>query len=222
MANGDILGKLELKGLKKVNKPELSAKTKRQTQQSMGVLLGVIAIGLILFLVVRPRWAEITASRQEITANTGLLEQMTRKQEALKQAQANYSQIEPDLAVIDEAIGDYSDLGLAMQLLEKMASEIVDEGGPLIINSVSVTEADIPADTPLTAEPGVRKLESQETLVTLSLTGDYQALRDFIIKITGLRHNFAVERLVFSSNNNNSSQNQYLNASLTLRYNYFN
>ena len=195
-------------------------RAKKQTERSLIIFVGVLALALVIYFVIGPSWNEITATRQEIASNGAVLMQMQQKQADVEAAKAVYDSVKSDKEVISEAIGDYSDIPAAMTLIEKMAGEVLEEGLPLVINNMMIEEKDMPTDTPRTASENEGIKEEQEVTIMLSLVGNYQGLREFITKIKQLRHNFLVEKLVFTGENNENAQ--ILNATVTLKYYYFN
>jgi hypothetical protein len=189
---------------------------KEKQQTAVSVLGVLVVISLLLGLVIRPAWGKITQLKVDIEGNKQQLVAMQNKINALKAAQENYNLVSSDLQIINEAVPDYSDVPQVMTILEKLAGEIVEDGGPFLITKIAVTA--MPNDKPLVGAGSGQKRERNEVSLTVSVTGDYQAIRDYMVKLRSLRHNFYVEKLTFSLPDEDT---QFLNTVITLKYYYF-
>ena len=149
--------------------------------------------------------------------DTAQLARLETKLKNLNEAENNYQQISDDIDIINEAVPNYSNVSQVMTILEKLASEVLQEGGPLLIDTMRVST--LPNDTPTSAQDQTDPLSREEATILVSLTGDYQAIRDYVVKIRSLRHNFFVEKIILSANQDQN--NQFLDASITLKYYYF-
>jgi hypothetical protein len=77
----------------------------------------------------------------------------------------------------------------------------------------------MPNDKPVNLSAGSgQKRERNEVSLTISATGDYQAIRDYVVKLRSLRHNFYVEKLTLSLPDEDT---RFLNTMITLKYYYF-
>jgi hypothetical protein len=197
---------------------ELAKKEKQQT--AISVLGVLVVIALLLGLVIRPAWSKITQLKIDIEGNEQQLVAMQNKINVLKTAQENYNLVSGDLRVISEAVPDYSDVPQVMAILEKLGGEVVEEGGPFLITKIAVATMpnDKPANLGLVSAGSGQKRERSEVSLTISATGDYQAIRDYVVKLRSLRHNFYVEKLTLSLPDEDT---QFLNTVITLKYYYF-
>jgi hypothetical protein len=75
-------------------------------------------------------------------------------------------------------------------------------------------------DTAETAAANPDVLESNEVVIRMNLSGDYQAVRDLVTNMRSLRHNFYVDKITFSASQDASQQ--FLDAVINLKYYYFN
>ena len=184
---------------------------------TVGLLVGVVVLGLIIYFVIMPSWSQITETKAMIEVDTAQLARLKTKHANLEEAESNYQQIASEINIIDEAVPNYSNVPQVMTILEKLASEVLQEGGPLLIDTMRIST--MPNDTPTSAQDQTDALSREEATVLVSLTGDYQAIKDYVIKIRSLRHNFYVEKIILSANQDQN--NQFLDASITLKYYYF-
>ena len=210
---------LTAKKLDKSVLPELDAKTARQARMLGGAIGGLVVVVLLVYFIIWPTYQRISTMRTAVADGTTTLERLRTKASKLQAAHAAYENIAPaQLAMLDEAIGDYSDLPQALKLLNYLATEIAQAGGPLYITNMSMTP--VPDDAPGVADDTVKTLQAQNIDVTVSLVGDYQAIRDYVTAIKALRHNFYLQQLVLSTSDQNADN--ILQASVMVRYYYYN
>jgi hypothetical protein len=180
--------------------------------------LGLVILGVIIYFVIIPGWTGIQSAREKIEVDRALLTRLKAKANNVAEARENYELVEKQTALINEAIPNYSDPALAMKMLEKLATEVVDGGGPLLINDIRVSQ--MPQDTQETAVTNNKILESNEVVVMVNLSGDYQAVHDYVTQLRSLRHNFYLEKITFSASQD--ATQQFLDAVINLKYYYFN
>ena len=182
------------------------------------VVAGMVAVVMQSIYQSLNYWDEIRDKRQ-------LLAQLEEKLSQLESAEKEYNILESqqDIAVIDEAFPDYSDVGTALRLIGKVASEVIDANQDMVLTSISVDS--LPFDKPDTATINAglgtnQLLQEHEVDISLSVTGSFQSIREFISRLKGLRHNFRIEQLAFASDE--TSKNNLLNTSIRLTYYYYN
>ncbi|MBQ6449356.1 hypothetical protein IJJ08_00415 [bacterium] len=182
------------------------------------VVAGMIALVMQSIFQSLNYWDEIRDKRQ-------LLVQLEEKLSQLETAEKTYNTLESqkDIAVIDEAFPDYSDVGTALRLIGKVASEVIDANQDMVITSISVDN--LPLDKPNTATINAgagtnQLLQEHEVGISLSVTGSFQSIREFVSRLKNLRHNFRIEQLAFSSDETSGSN--LLNTSIRLTYYYYN
>ena len=206
----------------KKNDPALAPKQ----QMTIGLLFGLIILTIIIIIVIRPIVNDIGQTKSEIETAQGQLEQLDRKKQQIAMAQTNYQALADRLPMIDEAMPNYSNVPLVAGIFERLAADIIlPGGGALLVQRINFTQ--MPNDKPeaLATGPGTANLTtasgikmSAEVPVTITLTGDYQSIRDYIVQLRGLRHNFYVERLTFFAPTGDSN---FLDANINLKYYYF-
>jgi len=168
-------------------------------------------------LIIRPNWQKITLLKQEWTAKQEALTKLEHKLQLLAAAKIEYDQIATSEAVIEETIADGSDVPGAVKRIEKIVTNIIDDGGPLVIQNLSIEE--MPNDFNA-VQPALTAIQEERVRITLNLIGDYQAIRDFIQQLKSLRHNFSIEKITFTSPEISEST-QLLEASLNIVYYYY-
>ena len=194
-------------------KPKLDEKT----QFGVSLLFGMVVLGLVIAFIILPSWKKITTAQAELQSNRTLLNRMKNKLSAVEEARANYAAVAGQTAVIDAAIANYSNVPQTVTILEKLAAEVLEEGGPLVLADISV--AKMPQDASGQADAAKTMLSKNEVELLVTMTGYYQAVKDFVAKIRGLRHNYYVNRITFSAPQRSNTQT--LEVSLNLKYYYF-
>ncbi|MDO5561441.1 MAG: hypothetical protein Q4G02_01565 [bacterium] len=193
-----------------------SKNKKTDLQIGVSLILALAVVALIFVSVIIPMVNDSRALKAELTNNKLLLTQLQDKSELLDLAQVNYEKIGTQAALLDEAMGDYSDVPQAAAIVEKLTTEILEEGGPLVLEGISVEP--MSNDNLQSNSPAV-KHEAENTL-NISFIGDYQAVRDFILKLKTLRHNFTVNQINITAPQDNNL-NQFLTVNVNLKYYYF-
>lgn len=178
------------------------------------VFSSVILLLLIYFLAL-PLFHSVQATRKAIAENQLLQKNLKEKEATFKQLEKISLQMASKSASLNEALPNYSDTPLTMSLLEKLASEIVEAQGPLLIESIDVSA--LPNDLPTTTF----SLNEKESEIQINFISDYQAVKDFITQLKLLKHNFSVDEISLSAPKS-TNLNQLLTVSVKLRYYYFN
>lgn len=188
----------------------------KEIKVTFGLLLAAGVLILVTYFLILPLFNEAQALKREITDNQELLTKLETKNQQLDKAQRSYEAVAASAsAIIDEVMPNYSNTPLVMSIIEKIGSEIIEDGQALVIESISVNE--MPNDLP---ENSNTQLETAESLVRINLVGGYEAVQAFINKIKNLRHNFSVEQITISAPKS-TNLSQLLTINLSLRYYYF-
>jgi len=89
-----------------------------------------------------------------------------------------------------------------------------------VIQTLSVET--VPDDDELTAAKHSQEggnLDEHEVAIMISLTGNFQAIREFVAGIKSARHNFRIDQIIFTPT---SGTSDLLEVSLFLSYYYYN
>lgn len=188
----------------------------KDVRTSVGVLIAGVILILIIYFLIRPLFNDSQSIKREISANQNLLTQLKQKEVQLNQAHQNYDQISSSSAIINEAMPNYSNVALVARIIEKLDSEVLENQLPLIIEGFSV--GPVPNDLP--DEDYSSTWQKEAITINISLTGTYSAIRDFILQLKSLRHNFSVDQITIN-NASNASTSQFLGVNISLKYYYF-
>lgn len=196
---------------------KVRARLNIKQQLSFSALIGLVILAIILIVIVRPIWGKITIVNQEIAQLEQDLTALEQKERQLKQAQSAYEQIVGDLPVIEAGVPTYSAVPLVMKTIEKKATEIVNEGGAMVLNKISINQMpnDLPVDQRATSSKMIQRTPVE---VTISTRGNYQAIRDFVRSLRLERHNYELDKIVFFSS---GQESPFLDANLTVKYYYY-
>ncbi len=171
-----------------------------------------LTIGLVLFLAVfaiRPTLLTMSDLLKEIEDKKELDEKLGQKVAALATAQTEYLTYESRLVVLDEAIPATPNVMESIKIIEKTAAE-----QRLVITSMTVSK--IP-DDPEISPAAATKI--QNLPITVTLAGDYLGVRKFVEALKATRRVFAVDTVVFSSDEDQGVKT--LRSTITLNAPYF-
>lgn len=152
-----------------------------------------LSIGAIIFFAVfaiRPTLSTMSDLVKEIEDKRKLNTQLTQKASALNLAQENYSALQDRLPVLDEAIPKGVDMAHTLKIIEKAASD-----QSLVITNLTILE--IPQDPPVDAP--ISELERQSMPIQLTVSGSYEAIRNFTNQLQGSRRSFTIDRIIFTT-----------------------
>ncbi|MFH2118516.1 MAG: type 4a pilus biogenesis protein PilO [Candidatus Paceibacterota bacterium] len=152
-----------------------------------------LSIGAIIFFAVfaiRPTLATMSNLIKEIEDKRKLDTQFSQKVSALNLAQKNFSSLQDQLYVLDEAIPRGVEMSHTLKIVEKAASD-----QNLVITNLTILK--IPQDPPSDAQIG--ELEKQSMPIQLTVSGSYESIRDFTNQLQDSRRSFTIDRLVFTT-----------------------
>lgn len=172
-----------------------------------------LTVGLVLFLgafAIRPTILTMSELIKEIETKKELDTALTKKIASLQTAQTQYLNIENEIIVLDEAIPEQPQIILGTKLIEKIASDT-----RVVIKSLTVSE--LPEDSDLTV--GFAQKSKQLVNISVNITGDYLAIREFTEGLRNSRKSFVIESVVFSLEEDRGSRK--LSANITIATPYF-
>ncbi len=172
-----------------------------------------LTIGLVLFLgafAIRPTILTMSELIKEIETKKELDTALTKKIASLQTAQTQYMNIENEIVVLDQAIPEQPQIILGTKLIEKIAAD-----NKVVIKNLSVSE--LPEDSdPLI---GFAQKSKQLVNISINITGDYVAIREFAETLRNSRKSFVIESVVFSLEEDRGSRK--LSANITIGTPYF-
>lgn len=155
---------------------------KPRMRASTTAVFSFLAMALFAWYAIRPTAQTIIYLRREIADKTALNEQMENKITALIDAQATYETIEDRLTALTQALPEDPDAVILARQLRNLAN----------ISGASISALQIPSLPLLGTEatPGAKLAPPkalEEFPVSLTLTGEYQAIKAFIDGLLTLR-----------------------------------
>lgn len=199
---------------------DLSGKNREKMIQTAIVTVSGIILAVIYLFITQPAWINCFRYRHELEEAETTLEKLQDKLSDLQKARRLYDEIHEEVAIIDEAIPDTSDIGLVLQIIGRIAGEVIGDGGKMIIQTINADM--IPDDDAQTAARNSQAgnmLMEREASLTIKLLGNFQAVREFVTKIKSNRHNFRIEQIQFAPTTNTSD---LLDVTVYLTYYYYN
>lgn len=157
------------------------------------IIFSFLVISLFGWYAIRPTMQTILTLKREIADKTDIDKKMEDKISTLIEAQAAYQGVEPDLPLINQALPETSKAIRAARQLQALAAD----------SKVTITNISISA-VPLTAnnEPaGKQKTAAGKQAnfpVSLSVTGAYLDIKNFIEGILNLRRIIQIDSMLFT------------------------
>lgn len=173
----------------------------------------VLTILLILFLAIfaiKPTITTMSDLIKEIEEKEKLEQQLTQKIASLQTAQNQYLIFEPLLPFLDEAIPTNPEIIKSAKIIEKIAAD-----NQVIIKNLSISE--LPGNAP--DGTYFSQTSKQNMTVSLSITGDYVSIRNFVETMRNSRKSFIVDSIVFSLEEDKGDKK--LSANITVKVPYF-
>lgn len=150
---------------------------------STALLLTVFTITFFAFFAIRPTLSTIAQLLRKIEDQRSVKEKLDLKAASLSTAQADYLLIEPHLPLLETAIPATDNVGLLLKQIEGTASFT---GIALQTMQVSAVDLTLAADTAATVP------------VTVSLTGTYPQVNDFLARLASMERVLGLEEIVLS------------------------
>ncbi|HEX9817847.1 MAG TPA: type 4a pilus biogenesis protein PilO [Patescibacteria group bacterium] len=152
-----------------------------------------LSIGAIIFFslfAIRPTLATMADLIKEIEDKQKLSTQLSQKAAALNIAQDNFTNVQEQISVLDEAIPLGADLAHTLKVIEKVASD-----QSLAITNLTVLKIPTtpPEDIPFS------QLTRQTMSIQLTATGSYEAIRGFAEQLQDSRRSFVMDRIIFTT-----------------------
>lgn len=155
---------------------------KPHMRTSTTAVFSFLAMALFAWYAIRPTAQTIIYLRREIADKTALNEQMENKITALIEAQSAYETIVDRLPVLTQALPENPDGVILARQLRNLAN----------ISGASISALQIPSLPVLGSEatPGAKLAQLkplEEYAISLTLTGEYSAIKTFIDGLLSLR-----------------------------------
>lgn len=173
-----------------------------------------LTIGAVLFFAlfaIRPTILTMTELVKEIEDKKETSEALSRKVTVLQTVQGEYFALQDQLYLLDEVIPIEPDPERYLRIIEKVASD-----NRISISSMQVNEI------PLEPEESVAftRKSPVEGQINLSLTGEYQAIRQFLQTLSEVRPLISLDSISFFKSTTEVDTNT-ISVSIQLRYHYY-
>jgi Tfp pilus assembly protein PilO len=164
---------------------------KPKMQNYTAVVFSFLAISLFGWYAIRPTIQTILTLRRELQDKTDISKKMEDKIAALIEAQAAYSQVEPYLPAIDQALPPQPDaIPLVVQFQNLAnASNVTISSVQLPAVPLLGQEATPSARARATAQTG----KQQQFAMTIAVIGDYTGIQAFLSGVVGMRRIVSVD-----------------------------
>lgn len=176
---------------------------------SLELFLSVGAVIFFAVFAIRPTLVTMSDLVKEIEDKRDLDQKLTQKIASLSTAQTSYLDVQERLYLLAQTLPSTPDLIHSIKVIEKLAS---DQG--VLIDSLTVTEVprEVSPDVPFT------KLKKNSYPVSMSLSGDYSNIRNFVQALISYRRLFVTDTVIFSTSEERGQKKLRANISLSIPY----
>jgi len=184
--------------------------TKPIARVSVELLLTLCTVLFFALFAIRPTLLTMSDLIKEIDDKKALDQQLSQKIAALSSAQTEYLRLEGRLNVLDEALPSQPKIIEAVKIIEKIASD-----RNIAILSLNVAELPVENESSLEFD----QLTRQQTSASVTITGDYLTIRQFVEDLKATRRSFIVDTVIFSLSEESGQKS--LKATVTINIPYF-
>ncbi|MDH5533378.1 MAG: type 4a pilus biogenesis protein PilO [Candidatus Pacebacteria bacterium] len=177
---------------------------------SLELFLSVGAVIFFAVFAIRPTLVTMSDLVKEIEDKKELDQKLTQKIASLSTAQTSYLEVQDRLYLLEQALPSTPDFIHSIKVIEKIASD-----QDILIDSLSVSE--IPREVGL--ETPFSKLKKNSFPISLSLSGEYSQIRQFVEDLLNYRRSFVTDTVIFSTSEERGQKK--LRATITLSVPYF-
>ncbi len=158
---------------------------------SVELFLSIAAVLFFAIFAIRPTLITMSDLVKEIEDKRELDKKLSQKIAALSSAQAEYLKVEQRLGVLETNIPTNPQVIENLKIIEKLASE-----QKITINNLTIS--DVPKDIP--GDTGFDKLERRNLKFTVTVGGEFPAIRAFIASLMTSQRSFLIEKVTFAIN----------------------
>jgi Tfp pilus assembly protein PilO len=170
--------------------PELA---KPEARAYTAIIFSFLVVSLFSWYAIRPTMQTIFTLRREIIDKTEIDKKMEEKISALIEAQAAYQVVETNLQLINQALPPTSEAVRATAQLQALAQDSQVTMTNIFISAVPFTN-----DTGPKGQQKVNPNILTDFLVSLSATGAYPDIKNFIHGIINLRRIIEIDSMLFT------------------------
>lgn len=151
-----------------------------------GIVLSILTVVFFLFFAIKPTLVTITGLVKEIKDQKEVTEKLQDKINSLNQAQMEYNLIEANLYLVDQALPKDPRVSVLIKEIEALARQ-----SSVTLDSFRVDKAQLKGEAPSGTSAPVG--------FYLSVSGEYQNLKNFLNSLSSLRRVALVKSFTFKS-----------------------
>lgn len=196
----------ETKKFFSLNKKASLAVGKKKTEMdifqkfSLEVVAGVVILALLSAFIIYPTVNSVLSTRETITAQQDILAQLEEKNNALLQAKKLEATLQDDLVKLDTAFPNNPDFIEDFKIIEKIGSDLTSQNYNFVLRTINLSE--VPQENVDYANAN-QNYTAQEMSFTIGVNADYQGIEKFVEELGSNLRNFEVQRVTFSSSEEN-------------------
>jgi hypothetical protein len=158
---------------------------------SLELFLSISAVLFFAIFAIKPTLLTMSDLIKEIEDKEKLDKQLSQKIAALSSVQPLYLQLQDQLLVLDEAIPSHPQLVYSLKIIEKIASEL-----NIVIAGINIAE--IPKEN-TDQDIALTSFERVDVPLSISLSGDYLSIRQFVESMKEYRRSFIIDTVIFTT-----------------------
>lgn len=178
---------------------------KKEAKIYTGITLSLLTVAFFGIFALRPTFITIASLIREQKDKEIISEQLEQKINNLRQAQTSYSLVVNSINFVNQALPQDSSLAVFAYQIEALA-----QGESLTIKSLTFDS------TPLLENKQDSQLK--EVVFSLSLSGDFGKMKNFLSSLTNLRRIVTIESVDFSQSTKEEESTLTLNISGKTHY----
>lgn len=179
-----------------------------------GIILSILTVTFFLFFAIKPTLVIITSLIKEIDDKKMVSEKLEDKVNALTLAQNQYTLVQPNLYLVEEALPTEPEVSLLIKQLEVLGRQ-----AGVTIESIQSSQIALKGEAgqtkqTTTGEEAVRKTSSDSINFTFVASGNYQNLKNFLQTLSSLRRVVLVDSFAFKTKEAKETETGILTLSL--------
>jgi Tfp pilus assembly protein PilO len=161
---------------------------REKTQKYVTIVLTLITAIILGLLAINPTFSTIANLQKQIDDSNFVQQKLQAKINDLSILQGKYSNLSPDLTVVDDAVPTTTQIPLFIADAQAIANN-----NSLTLTSLQTSQVDL-------LQPAIQTQSSFD--FTITATGTYQNILNFLSQITNFQRVVAVKEIILSTQNN--------------------
>lgn len=184
----------------------------KKTRTYAEIIFSLLTISLFLFLAIKPTLMTITHLVKQIKDQKEVVKKLQAKINALQEAQNEYTLVENNLYLVDQALPENPRVSTLVKEIE-----VLTRHASVDLKTIRFGQAPLLGKAPSVNREKDKKASTNQIpsiSFTLATTGDYRSLKNFLQSLSSLRRVVLVDSFIFKA-----AEGKESNSPLTLSLN---